>query len=243
MGAKPLSKEQIKKLGEGGFDQSTLRKRLGVTEEYQLQSNEAGGRNFKSIHDKLAIKETMKIGSEVIVLSGTHEGMEGKIIAVSASADAKSLQQKIMGDKHLNDTEIEDDAYVSLELKINNSIVNIKRKRLILKNHKAIYMNESKPKRSRSRSLDKRPSPSKDQKKSKEDNKKKLKWVIPNLIIRVVSKKVAEGKLYNKKLRVADVLSAYQFLAVPIEGGSASMMYDDLREKDIETIIPKEDHA
>ncbi len=34
-----------------------------------------------------------------------------------------------------------------------------------------------------------------------------MKWVIPGIIIRVVSKKVADGKLYNKKLKVTDVLS------------------------------------
>jgi len=66
-----------------------------------------------------------------------------------------------------------------------------------------------------------------------------LKWVIPGIVIRVVSKKVAEGKLYNKKLKVTDVLSQYQFLAVPTEGADLNA-YDNIREKDIETVMPKE---
>lgn len=66
-----------------------------------------------------------------------------------------------------------------------------------------------------------------------------MKWVIPGIIIRVVSKKVADGKLYNKKLRVTDVLSSYQFLSVPIEGTDLNV-YDNIREKDIETVMPKE---
>ena len=37
-----------------------------------------------------------------------------------------------MGEE-INSDDIDDDAYVSVELKINGSIVNIKRKRLILK--------------------------------------------------------------------------------------------------------------
>ena len=60
--------------------------------------------------------------------------------------------------------------------------------------------------------------------------------------MRVVSKKVVEGKLYNRKLKITDVLSSTQFLAVPLESsGGTSVMYETLREKDIETVIPKED--
>jgi G patch domain/KOW motif-containing protein len=66
-----------------------------------------------------------------------------------------------------------------------------------------------------------------------------LKWVIPGIVIRVVSKKVAEGKLYNKKLKVTDVLSQYQFLAVLTEGADLNA-YDNISEKDIETVMPKE---
>ena len=66
-----------------------------------------------------------------------------------------------------------------------------------------------------------------------------MKWVIPGIVIRVVSKKVAEGKLYNKKLKVTDVLSQYQFLAVLTEGADLNA-YDNISEKDIETVMPKE---
>ncbi len=56
---------------------------MGVTQEYELGSSEnGGGRNYKGIHDKLVLKERMKVGSEVIVTSGTHEGLEGRIVAV-----------------------------------------------------------------------------------------------------------------------------------------------------------------
>jgi len=89
---------------------------------------------------------------------------------------------------------------VSVELKINSSIVNIKRKRLLLKSKQELLIGK-KPSRSRSRSASDKNT----------EQRKKLKWVIPGIVIRVVSKKVAGGKLYNKKLRVADVLSSYQF--------------------------------
>jgi|LauGreDrversion4_2_1035121.scaffolds.fasta_scaffold620951_2 hypothetical protein len=74
----------------------------------------------------------MKLGSHVLVTSGTHEGLEGRIVAV---VDSKSKQQsKIMGDiSEKQSEEIDPEAYVSVELKINGTIVNIKRKRLLLK--------------------------------------------------------------------------------------------------------------
>ncbi len=65
-----------------------MNKRLGVTQEYELGSGLNGsGRNFKGIHDKLQLKERMKLGSHIVVTSGTHEGLEGKIVAV---VDSKS---------------------------------------------------------------------------------------------------------------------------------------------------------
>jgi hypothetical protein len=74
----------------------------------------------------------MKLGSHILVTSGTHEGLEGRIVAV---VDSKSKQQsKIMGDiSEKQSEEIDPEAYVCVELKINGSIVNIKRKRLLLK--------------------------------------------------------------------------------------------------------------
>jgi hypothetical protein len=56
LGARPLTKEQLKKMEGDGFDQEALRKRMGVTQEFELkpsQSSGLGGRNYKSIHDKL----------------------------------------------------------------------------------------------------------------------------------------------------------------------------------------------
>jgi hypothetical protein len=120
-----------------------------------------------------------------------------------------------MGEE-IND-DIDGDAYVGVELCINDTVVNIKRKRLILKSEKdRIFDNNSNVteknvensnkeektvNRSRSRSIHSR---DKDKKKQK-----KLKWVIPGIIVRMVSKKVDNGKLYNKKLRITDVLNPY----------------------------------
>jgi hypothetical protein len=89
---------------------------------------------------------------------------------------------------------------VSVELKLNGSLVNIKRKKLILKAHEELLSDKKSLKRSRSRS------PANEKPK---EERKPLKWVtMAGMIVRVISKKVHNGKLYNKKLRVTDILSA-----------------------------------
>lgn len=67
-----------------------------------------------------------------------------------------------------------------------------------------------------------------------------MKWVLPGIVIRVISKRVAGGRLYNKKMRIVDVPDKYSFQAIPIDIDSQSKVYDDLVEKDIETVIPKD---
>lgn len=45
-----------------------------------------------------------------------------------------------------------------------------------------------------------------------------MKWVVPGIVVRVISKKVEDGKLYNKKVRIVDVPDKYSFTIVPMEG-------------------------
>jgi len=96
-------------------------------------------------------------------------------------------------------TEIDAEAYVMVELTINDTTVGIKRKNLILQSEKD-KMNSSYRKKSRSRSKE-----SRSNKRDNNEKKKKLKWVLPGIIVRVISKKIEGGKLYNKKMKVTDV--------------------------------------
>lgn len=41
------------------------------------------GKNFKSIHENLKVKEQMRVGSEVYITGGTHKGLKGKIVAMT----------------------------------------------------------------------------------------------------------------------------------------------------------------
>jgi ribosomal protein L24 len=55
-----------------------------------------GGKNYKSIHDTLKQRERLRLGSTILVTSGTHEGLEGKVVAIVESA--KKRQDRVMGD-------------------------------------------------------------------------------------------------------------------------------------------------
>jgi hypothetical protein len=66
-------------------------------------------------------------------------------------------------------------------------------------------------------------------------NLKPLKWVIPNIKVRIISKKRLEGKYYNTKAFVNDIIDAYNFTVVTNDG----QVHSDFKEKDLETIIPK----
>lgn len=64
--------------------------------------------------------------------------------------------------------------------------------------------------------------------------RRRLKWVLPGILIRVIDRKIHRGRLYNLKFKVSDVLDDYRFTII----GRDSILYDDLSEKHIETVIP-----
>ena len=65
---------------------------------------------------------------------------------------------------------------------------------------------------------------------------KPLKWVTEGIQIRVVSKKAADGRLYNKVLPVMTVLDNCTFEVFSRE---MNCEFTSLREKDIETVLPR----
>lgn len=77
----------------------------------------------------------------------------------------------------------------------------------------------------------------KEKKKKKEKKeKKRLKWITTHIIVKVVSKKVRDGRLYEKKVKVSDILDEYSFSVLDDKGNHI----DELREKDVQTVMPKQ---
>lgn len=86
------------------------KRQLAVTQNYESSSI---GKNIKRVGEKLRVKEVLGVGSRVNIIGGTHKGLQGKVVAV-----AKGSTDHGMGHK-----ELDGDAYCSVELKLNGTIV------------------------------------------------------------------------------------------------------------------------
>eukprot|EP00045_Choanoeca_perplexa_P017268 m.247846 g.247846 ORF g.247846 m.247846 type:complete len:485 (+) comp17494_c0_seq2:77-1531(+) len=82
-------------------------------------------------------------------------------------------------------------------------------------------------------------SASSDSKSSRSSKQAKRPWVRPEIRVRIVSQRYQKGKHYNKKVSVVDVISLDNITVTDDSG----RMLEDLREKDLETIIPKKENA
>ena len=69
----------------------------------------------------------------------------------------------------------------------------------------------------------------------KNNSDKKLKWVIPNIIVRVISSKAHKGKLYNTKVRITDIADHKNITVI----GNDNIIYEGLREDELETVMPQ----
>ena len=217
------------------------KRQLATTQNYEASSV---GKNFKPIDEKLEVKPTLEIGSRVVIVGGSHKGLEGKVVALSKQKQARmdaygmstSQQQAQGGDQ------IDPDSYVSVELRAGGSKVEVKRKRLELKSQRKKHRS-----RSRDNSPQNVPSHSREamdgesghhQTKQEESKRsqKPLKWVAEGIQVRVISKKAADGILYNKVLPVVTVLDRCTFEVFSRE---LNREFTCLREKDIETVLPR----
>lgn len=89
---------------------------MAVTENYHASSV---GRNYKTIDEKLKVVKKLGIGSKVEIVSGTHKGFAGKIVAVSKQSGSESFGMGLTQDS----LKIDPESYVSVQLKQNNTVV------------------------------------------------------------------------------------------------------------------------
>ena len=80
------------------------------------------------------------------------------------------------------------------------------------------------------------------EKKRENKNKKPLKWVKEGLVVRIISDKYSNGKMYNKKVLIQTITNESSFLAIPYDKNtpqsSSVVVFPDLREKELETVLP-----
>jgi G patch domain/KOW motif-containing protein len=147
-------------------------------------------------------------GTKVKITHGLHNGLKGILI-------------DYIDDIHLY---INENDFINVQLDLNGIVVKVHSSQL------KVYEIEHKEKKK------KKGKKNKEEKSEKSiRNLKPLKWVIPNIKVRIISKKRLEGKYYNTKAFVNDIIDAYNFTVVTNDG----QVHSDFKEKDLETIIPK----
>ena len=147
-------------------------------------------------------------GTKVKINEGLHKGLKGILID-----NINDL------DKYLNENQ-----YVNIQLDLNGIAVKIN------SSYIKIYENNEKEKNKKKKKKLK-------EEKGEQHKNKPIKWVIPNIKVRIISKKRLEGKYYNTKAYVNDIIDAYSFSIVTNDG----QIHSEFKEKDLETIIPKLD--
>lgn len=112
----------------------------------------------------------------------------------------------------------EDSETAILELALNGMTVNIPLK------YVRKYKGNSAPKVKKAK-----------KKKSKKEKSKALKWIVPGIQLKIVSKKYKDGKFFLKQGQVSDILTPEIFVFVTDD----KIYIEDLREKHMETVMPK----
>jgi G patch domain/KOW motif-containing protein len=172
-------------------------------------------RNYIDIGEKLHERKTKKleVNGKVLIIKGKYTDMIGTVTYLDLD------KQECL-----------------VELELNESIVKCGVKDVIVYDPEKHQNGNQTDELSDSKSGSENGTSKKDKDKKKKDKKRKsLKWIMPGIMVRVVSKSFRDGRYYDKKLEVTDILDGYTFVAMDERGHTI----DDLREKDVETVMPK----
>ena len=165
-------------------------------------------KNYINIGEKLVEKKkkVFERNVDVKIMRGKHENLTGKILNVNESEKECIVELSINEES----VKVKFDELDFLEDTPSSPVPSNPKMELL---HKAIK---------------------KDKKSESDPPKKPLKWVVPNIRVRIVSKKANNGKYYNMKVTVTDILDVSTFSVLTSKGDSINT----LREKDIETLLP-----
>ena len=166
-------------------------------------------KNFINIGEKLVEKKkkVFERNVDVKIIKGKHENLTGKILNVN-ELDKECIVELAVNEESVR-VKFDEMDFIDDNLPPTSPTQDQKMELL----HKKIK---------------------KDKKSETESSKKPLKWVVPNIRVRIVSKKVLNGKYYNMKVTVTDIIDIYTFSVLTSKGDSITI----LREKDIETLLP-----
>jgi hypothetical protein len=212
--ANDINSDEYEKVSIDNFGKDML-KRMGWKENEPVKE----GGPIKPVEFKLR-SSRLGLGAEPLNLTEKDNKNLKKVEKIYGTkiriinGKHKGLKGKIVDkcsehiDQYLKEIKI-----VNVELKINKKIIKIEKE-----NFKLRHKTKSKS-RSRSR--------------SKLIEAKNLKWVLPNIMVRIISK---NSKYYNTKCIVVDLLDTKSFSLLMLEDKT---IQSEFNERDLETVIPQ----
>ena len=171
-----------------------------------ITSRDLRSRMFDNTSGRDRDDGSLKFGDQVRVTEGRYENLEGIVV---------ELDQ-------------EDDRYVTVQLSLNQKNVKLHTRGL----------DKLTPETSRPAAHSQMNTETIEQdidQDDKQQKKKKLKWVLPNINLRIISKNYRNGKYYEETGYVNDILDKRTFSFVTKNGD----ILEDLEEKNLETVMPK----
>ena len=191
--------------------ETTKGKKILKKTELVAQSTDGKTRNYIDIGEELIERKVKKLdlNSRILIIKGKYADLSGRITHISI-----------------------DKCECNVELELNEKIVKLSIRDIILYEKTENLNKGCDSEHLSDEVMDENMN---EQAKKKKRHRKKLKWITPNIMIRVFSKKPQDGKLYDKKLEVIDILDDYTFTVIDEKG----QIYDELREEDVETALPK----
>lgn len=170
-----------------------------------ITSKDLRSRMFDNKSGFLKENDSLKFGDAIIVIEGKYEGLDGIVVEVDE----------------------EDDRCVTIQLSLNQKNVKVQTKSLEKLAH---------PQKTSQIEPVQQPKVEINEETAAESKKKKkLKWILPNINLRVISKDYKGGKYYQEIGYVNDILDSRSFSFILRTGE----FFEDLEEKQLETVMPK----
>jgi G patch domain/KOW motif-containing protein len=179
-------------------------------------------RHVRGLSEKLVpLKTGLQPGQLVGIVSGPHDGLYARVVNVEQ--DEVNVRLEASSEEV---TVSKDDLYIvdTSKLAENHPALKFMMKQKKTEEESQEPANNKKDSKSRSRS-----------KSDKSDKSPKDTWLYPHILVRVISKSFTNGKLYNKKAQVVDVVGAKECV-VQLDNGT---LVEGVKQRMLETVLPK----
>lgn len=193
-------------LGLGAIPKKELLDKIKSGQD--ITSKDLRSRVFDNKTGFLKEDDSLKFGDPVKVVEGKYEGLEGIIVEIDQ----------------------EDERYITIQLYLNQKNVKVHSRSLekLANNSRPMATTGSIQNPSARMNTEEEP-------KDEGKKRKKLKWILPNINLRIISKDYKGGKYYQEIGYVNDILDSKTFTFVMKSGE----LFEDLEEKQLETVMPK----